>query len=293
MSSLAWAGPRASANYSISTDTMDAGGNRSAGGVYSNDGTIGSVAGISTIAAPAGTAKHGYVGQLHDVTSLQISASGATLGEGTSLQLSATEIFDDLTTSLVNASSVSWGVVGGPIASVSSGGLATAGIVYQNSAATVSGTFNGRMGTMGLTVINLNSDDFGPYVADGLPDDWQVQYFGPTNASGKGGPNDDFSGTGQTNMFKYIAGLDPLNPNSRFSLKVQPVAGQAGQKNLVFNPIVSGRTYEVKSSTTLTTPNWQPLTSSSTGPDAGDVRTVTDLSATGAKRYYKVEITKP
>jgi hypothetical protein len=38
--------------------------------------------------------------------------------------------------------------------------------------------------------------------------------------------------------------------------------------------------------------NWQPLTSFTTS-DAGNVRTITDLSATGAAKFYRVRITGP
>jgi hypothetical protein len=183
-------------------------------------------------------------------------------------------------------------VVSGPIASVSGGGLATAATVYQNTAATVGGTFQGRTGALGLTVINLNSDDFGPYVADGLPDDWQVQYFGPTNASGKGGPNADYSGTGQNNLFKYIAGLNPTDPNSRFTMKIAAVPGQSGQKNITFSPRFTDRTYTVKARTDLLAPGgWSAITASAPS-DNGTVRTVTDLGASGSKKVYQVEITK-
>ena len=40
------------------------------------------------------------------------------------------------------------------------------------------------------------------------------------------------TGTGQTNLFKYIAGLNPLDPNSRFTLAIQPFAAQPGRRNL-------------------------------------------------------------
>ena len=44
---------------------------------------------------------------------------------------------------------------------------------------------------------------------NGLPDSWELQYFGSLNASG-GGPNDDPDGDGFTNLQEYRAGLNPL-----------------------------------------------------------------------------------
>jgi len=64
------------------------------------------------------------------------------------------------------------------------------------------------------------------------------------------------------------------------------------RKTIVFSPIVAGRTYVVKSKASLTDPTWLPLASSSTS-DNGTERTVTDLSAGTAPRFYHVEITLP
>ncbi len=55
------AGPRTSASDTIATDTTDAGGRRATSANYTNDGSAGTVTGISTVAAPAETAKHGYL----------------------------------------------------------------------------------------------------------------------------------------------------------------------------------------------------------------------------------------
>ena len=67
--------------------------------------------------------------------------------------------------------------------------------------------------------------------------------------------------------------------------------GFPGSKDLIFSPLVAGRSYEVKSNTALTGA-WQPLGTIITA-DAGAQRTVTDLNATGAAKFYHVEITKP
>ena len=76
----------------------------------------------------------------------------------------------------------------------------------------------------------------GPYAGGGIPDSWLVQYFGlPPNPNAA--PTADFTGTGQNNLFKYVAGLDPTNPASVFVLKVANVAGQPTQKLL---PLVRG-----------------------------------------------------
>lgn len=63
LAASAHAGPRTSAAYAIPAETADAGGTRATSATYTHDGSLGGVAGISTAATPAATAKHGYLGQ--------------------------------------------------------------------------------------------------------------------------------------------------------------------------------------------------------------------------------------
>jgi hypothetical protein len=58
------------------------------------------------------------------------------------------------------------------------------------------------------------------------------------------------------------------------------------------SPIISGRTYTVKSSESLSPPTWISL-SNPLVSDAGNVRTVTDTAATEAKKFYVIEISFP
>jgi hypothetical protein len=112
----------------------------------------------------------------------------------------------------------------------------------------------------------------------------------PPNANA--GPNVDIAHTGQTNLFKYIAGLSPTDPNSRFTLSIAPVPGQPTQKKLTFSPRFADRTYTITSKPALPTGSYTPLTNPSAPSDNGQQRTITDLSATGTPKFYRVEITK-
>ena len=287
----AQAGPRTSANYTVATDTADAGGKRATSANYTNDGSVGGIAGLSTVAAPAETAKSGYIGQLFDVTGLTLTAATLNVNETATDQLAAWQTLDDATFLAVPAASVAWSVASGPLTGISAGGLATAGTVFQDTAATAQGIFSGNTGTLGLTVKNVNLDDFGTYAADGIDDAWQNQYFGLNNPNAA--PNVDADGTGQTNLFKYVAGLNPLDPNSRFTLSIAAVPGQPTQKNLIFSPRLTDRTYTVTSKPALATGSYLPLTNPSAPSDSGQQRTITDLNATGTPKFYRVEITKP
>ena len=285
----AHAGPRTSASYSITTDTTATGGRRTTSASYTHDGAAGAVAGLSTVAAPAETVKHGFIGQLTDATGVTLTASSLQVGEGASLQLGAWLALDDATFHSVPGASVAWSAQSGPI-TIGGTGLVTGDAVFQNTAATAQGTHLGFTGTLGLTVIETIADNFGTYAGDGIGDDWQVQYFGQDNPLAA--PGVDASGNGHTNLFKYIAGLDPLDPASQFKLRIEPVLGQPSQKGLTFSPRFSDRTYVVKFRTSLTSGSWTTLTGT-TQSDNGLERTVTDLNAPAGQKFYRVEITKP
>lgn len=284
------AGPRVSASYTIATDVADLGGQRTTSASYTHDGSAGGGAALTTVAAPVVAMRGGYAGQLADAVGLTVTSTAPTVPERASVQLTARQTLDDASLLPLAAGSVAWSVLGGPLVSIDASGLATAATVYENTLATARATAGGVSGTLNLTVLNLTPDDFGAYAGDGLDDDWQVQYFGPP-PNANAAPGADPSGTGQTNLFKFIAGLHPLD-GSRFTLTAAPVPGQPGQLSLSFQPVVAGRTYVVTAKPSLTAPTWTPITGSAP-LDAGSTRTVTDLNASGPAKFYRVEITKP
>ncbi len=286
--SSAEAALRTSASYSIATETADAGGLSSSSASYSNLGSIGGIAGLSSGAAPAESAKAGYIAQISSTSGLQIAATPGTVNEGSTRQLSAQLVMDDESVLAVPASSVTWSVLNGPLSGINTGGLATATTVYQNSAATVQGIYNGETGTLGLTVLDTLADNFGSYSGDGLGDAWQIQYFGQDNPSAAATQDPD--GDGQNNLFEYTAGLVPTDRSSVFVLSLAIPAGQPTQRKVVFSPRLDGRTYTVRTSTTLS--SWSDLTGA-TASDNGTERTVTDVNASGTRQFYRVDISLP
>ena len=121
---------------------------------------------------------------------------------------------------------------------------------------------------------------------------WRLFYFGSHVNSGNGADDADPDGDGQDNQFEFTAGLSPIDPLSRFRLRVAPVAGEPQQKAIIFSRLIAGRSYVVESKASFMDPTWNPLTSFTTA-NSGDERTVTDLSATGTQKFYHVEITRP
>jgi hypothetical protein len=64
------------------------------------------------------------------------------------------------------------------------------------------------------------------------------------------------------------------------------------RKNLIFSPRLGDRTYSVEFRNELTPGSWAPL-GGTTQSDNGQERTVTDLNATGATKFYRIQINKP
>ena len=130
-----------------------------------------------------------------------------------------------------------------------------------------------------------------PFDADGngINDDWEVQYFGHIGIN----PNTDADGTGQNNLFKYVAGLDPTNPNSVFLLQINAVTNQLKQDNLLFNPLAGGRTYKPQFNTDLVNGAWLPLAGYLGPITNGNQVTITDTNATPPKEFYRIDISLP
>lgn len=285
---ILYAAPSASSNYTVPADSIDTGGSIGTSTDYTNCGSLGGIAGISTVVAPAETAKAGYIGQLYEMTGLQLAAAPTNVHEGATTQLSATQLLDDDTFLAVATTSVNWSVASGPLVSIDTTGEGTADIVYENTPATAQGHVGGLTNQIILLVLDASPDNYGSYAGDGIDDDWQYLYFGLDNPDA--GPLLDPDHDLQNNKFEFVAGLNPTDYASRFLLAIKPAG--TDQQDIIFSPRYSDQTYTVLYTTNLVTGSWSPLTSFSISDDS-TVRTVTDLLATEDSRFYNVEITRP
>ena len=286
------AGQRASTSYSISAETADMAGSLVTSPSYANVGSAGGIVGLSVLAStPVEIAKAGYIGQLFELTGLALSSAMPSVNETATVQLGVWQLLDDATCQATDPALAEWSVVSGPLTGISGTGVATADAVFEDTLATEGGTVGSFSATLDINVVNSNADNFGSYAGDGLDDSWQVQYFGRNNPLAA--PNCDADGTGQTNLFKYVAGLNPLDPNSRFRFKIEPVPGQPARKKLVFSPRFDDRTYEVTTKARLSpTESWSSLIAAPP-TDNGDERTVIDTAASTPTKFYRIIISKP
>jgi len=180
-------------------------------------------------------------------------------------------------------------VLSGPVSSVSPGGLATAGWVYQNTPAVVGGSAYGFSSSLSLVVINVTSDDFGLYASDGIDDDWQVAYFGEENPDAAPGRDPDRDG--RDNLFESLALTVPTDPSSFFQLRARRTPVQPDSVDLLFGPIRTGRNYTVLYSFDLSPSGWDVLTEG-VESNNGEERTITDPGATGPRKFYRVRIAR-
>ncbi|MBI5387075.1 MAG: hypothetical protein HZA90_20585 [Verrucomicrobia bacterium] len=281
------AATRASANYSLTTETTDAGGLRTTSAAYVHDGSLGGFGGLSGATASPEVAKHGYIGQLYEAVGLSLSAVPLAVNEGATRQVHACALLDDSTSLPLAGTSVAWSVVSGPLSSISADGIVTAMIVCEDSPAIVRGNCQNTAGTVGLMVLDVNADNYGLYASDGVNDAWQVRYFGLDNPNGLAGVDSD--GDGQTNAFEYVAGTIPTNASSKFALRIENVAGHADHKAIIFSPRFPSRVYEPLFCNSLDGGRFAALTATSTNDNLLE-RTITDLHATNATRFYRVQI---
>ena len=216
------AGSRTSASYVIASDVVDGGGRRSASLTYTNIGSAGGASGLSAAALPSVTVRSGYAGQLFEIIGFALTAAAGSVGEGGSCQLAAWQALDDATFLAVPAASVAWSVAQGPLTAVSGFGLATAGLVYQDTPATVVGVLAGQTGTCRFTVMNVNPDDFGAFAQDGFDDAIQV------NAAALAAPNADADGDGKNNILEYAFGTDIMAADSGVLTLSGPAVVQRG-----------------------------------------------------------------
>ncbi|WOO40308.1 hypothetical protein [Rubellicoccus peritrichatus] len=180
----------------------------SPGGVTLNS-SLGSVGGQSTVGTTI--MRSGYPGQLFEIDSIDVEIPGggiAEVADNATLQLDAKVTNTDGTT--YSASNLAaWSSGDAHIDSVVSGLVRPLG-VGADTAATIAADYFGESANLGLTVLDIDKDNFitSPYnfAGDGIPDDWQLANFSP--GSGYASPEASPALDGRVNFFKYYFDLN-------------------------------------------------------------------------------------
>lgn len=127
------------------------------------------------------------------------------------------------------------------------------------------------------------------HVGDGILDTWRQQYFPTVDPTGMTTNNQscatcDPDGDGMNNLAEFLAGTDPTNSASAFS--VVSVASVPTGYQVTWKS-VSGKNYQLLMTAGLTQP-FGPIGGGV--PSAGATTSVIDTSVGGSQRYYKVQL---
>ena len=114
---------------------------------------------------------------------------------------------------------------------------------------------------------------------DGMPDTWEIQYFGSTNS----GAYADWDLDGFANYFEYRAGTDPTNGAS--ALQIEGVASGPGEMVLQWQS-VSGRVYSILNNGSITSA-WSTLRSGI--PATPPMNTITE-SVVNPAGYWRIKL---
>ncbi len=268
------------AEVSLRTAVLDAGGGRvTGGGGIVLDASLGDVGGLSF--QDAAMLKDGYAGQLYDLTGLSVTANPTNVPEGGTRQLAAGAGYDDGTAGPIDGTP-SWSVVAGPLSGVNGSGLATAGAVHRDTSATARATMGVLTGCVALLVLNVNPDNYGLYAADGVPDDWQVDWFGEENPNGLAGadPDDDtvpnggeYAGDTSPNDDSSYLRLTAVTPGGASAVRV---AWQGGQMS----------TQYIERTISLTAPDWRAVHTNL--PPTSIAADWLDVGADDAAAFYRL-----
>jgi hypothetical protein len=114
---------------------------------------------------------------------------------------------------------------------------------------------------------------------DGMPDAWELQYFGSLARNGTG----DYDSDGVTDLNEYLGGSDPTDQHS---IPVFTAAPNGSICALTLS-VAAGRSYSVLYKNSLGDPTWIKLSDINPPPVAGVVH-VTDFTAGSTPtRFYR------
>lgn len=143
----------------------------------------------------------------------------------------------------------------------------------------------GTLSVAGLTFTVVQAGAPADANGDGLPDAWQVLYFGST-AAASAQPTADPDGDGVNNLLEYRAGTAPNDPASVLRITSVASLSGTGERQLRF-PTLAQRYYAVQRTRELRNPEWSTFTNAVFGTGASLLFTDnTDPAA--SKMFYRV-----
>lgn len=128
-----------------------------------------------------------------------------------------------------------------------------------------------------------NSTNVADANGDGLPDAWQIQYFGSITAP-QAAPGADPDGDGFNNLQEYLAGTNPTDAQD--FLRFESVVATQGQLVLQFKA-VAAKTYSILSSS-APAGGWVKLTDIPPQATGGTLSVTDTIAPSGQARFYRL-----
>ena len=155
-----------------------------------------------------------------------------------------------------------------------------------------------HMPPLATTVLNSQAIELlSDWITNGLAryqsyGDWQLAYFGSTNAP-NAAPGSDADGDGAINQLEYLTGTNPLLAGDGWGIRLAIAENQA---EIQF-PRIANRGFEVQWTTNLADPNsWQPLEVPDNEPlfsATNSTVRVQDQLISAPRKFYRVRIREP
>ncbi|MCE0484697.1 MAG: hypothetical protein LV479_10720 [Methylacidiphilales bacterium] len=292
---LLHAGVANSATYSVTANIVDQGGLRSASAAYANNGSVGEIVALSTVASPSETVKSGYIGQLYEPTALSVTAITQTLNGGSTAQLSAQELLDDLTYLSITSNLVTWSIAGPDEASINASGLFTAYNPSQTVSVNAQAVYQNFNSSLPFTIIGSG--------APATFSQWEAEYFSAAQMA-----NSTISGAtaipqtdGISNLLRYFLDISPthlLTATDRAAMPFLAVSNGLNSATLTYRQfsLESGLVINIQTSLDLVT--WQTISNPNivrigTDSNTGDPIMQFQSTPTGTRQFYRLSLSLP
>lgn len=245
---------------------------------------------VSDVTTGGVQVKNNYIGQLYDITGIELESAQATIPEGETSQLNVAFAMDDGTMLGFGAAVLDWTVDAELVEIDADTRVATARPVYKDETTSVAVRLGElESNSLALQISDVDADNYLGYGSDGLDDVWQIGFYGlPPNANAS--PDFDSDGDGYDNAKEYLLGFSPVDGNDYFQATIA-LGDEPGLVDLVINRVIPERLYTVKLGSDLKTYPTEVATIDVSTTETG--RRIEGISLSGDTTFLRVEVAKP